>query len=122
MHRPLQELEETLGRMERELQAMRRQSRIVRWLVLAVLAASVTFVGTRSKATQSAAAMSIMGVQTTSIPGPFIVEDAAGKPILQVGTSPLGRGMILFDETGKMICGIGSTSQGRGLVVFDAQE
>jgi hypothetical protein len=122
MQRPLQELEESLARMERELQAMRRQSRIVRWLVLVVLAAGLIFVGTRSTATQSAAAMRIMGLHTTRITEPLIVEDAAGKTILQVGTTPLGRGMILFDEAGKMICGIGTTAQGRGLVVSDAQE
>jgi hypothetical protein len=122
MQRPLQELEESLARMERELQAMRRHSRIVRGLMLALLAASITFVATRSTATQSAAAMRIMGVNTTRITGPLIVQDDAGRPILQIGTSPLGRGMILFDQEGKMICGIGSTSQGRGLVIYDAQE
>jgi len=114
MQRSMRELEDTLARLERELQAMRRQSRTTRWLTLLVLAGSVLFAATRTAATQTG-----LG---TRIKGALIVVDQSGRPILQVGASPLGRGMVLFDDAGKRICGIGQTAQGRGLVAYDAQE
>jgi hypothetical protein len=115
VQRSMPELEDTLARLERELQAMRRQSCITRWLALFVLAGGVLFAATRPAATQT-------GLGVTRIKGALIVVDNSGRPILQVGASPLGRGLILFDEAGKRICGIGQTSQGRGLVAYDAQE
>jgi hypothetical protein len=115
VQRSMLELEESLAHLERELGAVRRQSRSLRWLTVCVLAGSVLLAASRPAATQA-------GFGGTRIKGALIVVDNNGRPILQVGAGPLGRGLALFDETGKRICGIGQTAQGRGLVTYDAQE
>jgi hypothetical protein len=116
------ELQERLDRGERQLQALRCQARMARWVSLSLLAGALIFVGTRPAATQGQMAMTMSSAHVTQVKGPLVVTDDAGRPILEAGTNPLGRGMVLFDESGKMVCGIGLTAQGRGLAVYDGQQ
>jgi hypothetical protein len=121
---PLQDrlavLQERLDRSERQIESLRLQARIVRWLTLAAVAAGATFLATRPAATQGLFTAILQG--GTQVKGPLTVVDSSGRPILQVGSSTLGRGMVLYDATGKIICGVGLTSQARGVAVYDGQQ
>jgi hypothetical protein len=116
-----EQLLKRLDQGEREIRALRFQSRLSRWLALTVVAGGITFLATRPAATQGRLYSALYAGGST-VNGPLTVVDDAGRPILQVGTSALGRGMVLYDAAGQMLCGVGITAQGRGLVVYDAQQ
>jgi hypothetical protein len=119
MEQQIEEIQQRLARAEAEVQRLRTRSRQSRWLLLALVVASVFYVGTRPTATQ---AQFLNGRPPWTLQAPFIVVDGHGKPILQILANAQGRGLVLFDESGRTLCGIGTTPQNRGLAVFDAQE
>lgn len=122
MEEQLKQLQERFDRAEREGRTMRRQSRIWRWMTLAMLMVGVAVVATRPTATLVQGEQLLTGQPGFQVKAPLTVVDEAGQPILLVDANSMGRGLILFDQSGKMLCGIGTTPQSRGLVIFDAQE
>ncbi len=122
------EVQERLERLELEIQARRRRSRVQGFMITALLAAGAYFVMTRPAVTLIQAGSRVSGQVEFQVNAPFAVLDAAGKPILRVDAMGKDRGLLLLDQAGKIIGGIGVTAdgrgmaQGRGLTIFDADE